>query len=209
MTPLDLHSHRTAPYPEGIISCSPADSQPIGGQLFSAGIHPWHIPADTCDEEELMHRLREIAPSPAIAAIGEAGLDARRGLPMYRQLITFRQQALLAEEVRKPLIIHNVKCNEAIIALKRDIKPRQQWIIHGFRAWPQVAEMFLREGIALSFGEKFNEESLRLCPLPLLFAETDESPLPITEIIATLSRTRGEDLRPALRRNMTRLTAPA
>lgn len=208
MIPVDLHTHRPAPCPEGIISCSPADYRPTCGQLYSVGIHPWHIPSLPVQEEELMHRLREIAAGPGIAAIGEAGLDARKGAPMFRQLTLFRQQALLAEEVGKPLVIHNVKCNEAIIAIKRDIKPRQQWIIHGFRSRAQVAAMFLREGIALSFGEKFNEESLRLCPPDLLFAETDESHLPIDSIIASLSEARGEDLLPHILRNMTRLLTP-
>ena len=56
------------------------------------------------------------------------------------------------------------------------------WIIHGFRGKPELARQALNTGCALSFGEHFNPESVRLTPTGSLYVETDESTMPISEI---------------------------
>ena len=124
---------------------------------------------------------------------------------MWLQVNAFKAQALLSERLRKPLIVHDVKCHEGILGVHRDVSPSVPWVVHGFRGKPSVAEMFLRRGISLGFGERFNAETLRMVPPGMIFAETDESRLSIGEIIAALSAARGEDLLPVVTANLDKL----
>ena len=68
------------------------------------------------------------------------------------------------------------------------MNPKQMWIIHGFRGKPQLAGQALNAGCALSFGEHFNSESVRLTPTDRLFIETDESTMLVSEIYQSISK---------------------
>lgn len=171
--------------------------------MYSLGLHPWHLDSHTLADSLL--RLENMARATGVAAIGECGLDALRGAPMWVQVNAFKAQALIAERLRKPLIIHDVKCHEGILGVHRDVAPSVPWIIHGFRGKPSVAAMFLSRGIALGFGERFNAETLRLVPSSMIYAETDESLKPISDIIAALSESAGRNLFPDIDRNMNTL----
>lgn len=187
---IDIHSHRKAPYPKGIISIDLADNRdflPENGQFYSVGVHPW---ATDTSMDLLLPKLKELALLPGVVAIGEAGIDLSQGGLLYEQMLNFRAQAELAEEMGKPLIVHCVKGQAEIIGLHKEMQPQQQWIVHGFRGKPSVAMMFAREGIAMSFGEKFNPEALCALPEGLVFAETDESPLPIEDILSSIENVR-------------------
>ena len=185
---IDCHSHRPAPYPEGIICVGPADFSPAEGQLYSVGIHPWDAASAT---PEALEALRQAAAHPQVLAIGETGIDTLKGAQMFRQLPAFRAQAEIAESTGKPLVIHDVRGHDMILAMYKDIKPRQPWIIHGFRGKPTVAAMLALPGIYFSFGEKFNAESLRGIPAERLLAETDDSALTIEDILASQANAAG------------------
>ena len=113
----------------------------------------------------------------------------------------FKRHVELSESLRKPLVIHDVKGHDIIAGARRDLAPTQPWVIHGFRRKPEVAEMLLRAGCYLSFGEQFNADTLRATPEDRILAETDESPLDITEVIASLSAAYGKDLTPTIAEN--------
>ena len=66
----------------------------------------------------------------------------------------------------------------------------QPWIIHGFRGKKEVARSLLDQGFYLSFGQKFQPETLRYVPEDRLLLETDESLLPIREIYQEAASTR-------------------
>lgn len=202
---LDCHTHRPAPAPEAIISVSPIGFRPAGGQKWSVGLHPWHLDLFCGDDmrvkEEIWNELVAAAASPEVAAIGECGIDMAKGGLLATQMLAFRKQALLAERLKKPLIIHSVKAHDIITGLKKDIRPEQKWIIHGFRNKPSIAEIYLDNGCSLSFGEKFNPESLRMTPADRIYAETDESDMTIEEIIARLEEARQEDLKAQIKLN--------
>lgn len=200
---LDIHTHRSGLYPLGIEQALPDSFAPEPGQLYSLGIHPWHIPSDPTD---LLARLTELAAHPQVAMIGETGIDELKGAPMFLQNQVFAAHIALSEQLGKPLIIHCVKAYNSIVQFRKETRAQQPWIIHGFRGRPSVAQMLLRAGCYLSFGEKFNAETLRAVPREAIFAETDESALSIEEIIARLSEARGEgDLTPLLEQNYTSL----
>lgn len=198
---LDIHTHHPAPQPEGIVALSavelaakysdPAAVPLLPGQTYSIGIHPW----DTLEAPaaQVIAMLEAIAERPETVAIGEAGIDTLRGGPMFRQLQVFKRQIELSERLRKPLIIHEVKAHDIILSEHGDSKPAQNWCIHGFRLKPTVALPFLRKGIYLSFGAKFNPETVKSIPRERLLAETDDAPETIEQVLGALSETLGRD----------------
>jgi TatD DNase family protein len=189
---LDIHTHHTPPQPYGIINMLPECSEmptPADGQLYSVGIHPW-----SSDKPYDMTLLQTLARRAEVVAIGESGVDLSSDIPLFKQLNVMHEMIELSESAKKPLIIHDVKAHDIIIGLKRDLHPAMPWIIHVFRGKPQVAEMLLRAGMILSFGEHFNQETLKIVPDDRILAETDESSLSIENIIAAMTASSGKDM---------------
>lgn len=201
-TILDIHTHHPAPQPEAVVSVSPDDFNPIDGQLYSVGIHPW-LTSDAIPDD-LWEKLEMAARHPQVVAIGECGIDLMKGGPLYKQMLVMKRQIELSEEVGKPLIIHCVHAHDIVIGLKKDLKPSENWLIHGFRGKPTIARMFLDAGIRLSFGATFNDKSVAVVPSGMLFAETDESEMTIEEIITRLSNLSGRDVKKEIERDSLR-----
>ena len=177
----DIHTHRSMEA-DGfrIINCSPDTFTPCPRQWYSVGVHPWSLRDDV--PQEVWERLQAAVTHPQVLAIGEAGLDKLTNASMALQETVFIRQAKMADAADKPLIVHLVKATDALLRLKKELKPRVPWIIHGFRGKAQLAEELLRHGFYLSFGAKFQAEAVRTVPLTRLFIETDESPVPVAEI---------------------------
>ena len=153
----------------------------------SVGIHPWYIPENPT---QAIEELKTLAKESNVVAIGECGIDKLCNTPMELQKEIFKEQIRVSEEFEKPLIIHCVKCYNEIIELKKEINPSQTWIVHGFRGKPEVAEMLSKTGIILSFGDKFNPESIKRVALEKILIESDESSTPIEEIYKNIATTR-------------------
>lgn len=210
---LDIHTHSLSPDPQAVIDLSSLlrdtqgdfsiPSQYSADQLFSIGIHPWTLTEELPDG--LLDRLERAAQLPQVAIIGEVGIDIPKGGPLFRQMTVFKKLIEISERVKKPLLIHDVKAHEVIIGLHKEMKPRRPWIIHGFRSKPTVADMFIREGMYLSFGEQFNPLTLHNVPADRILSETDDSPLPISEIIHQISDTRGTDTTHLIEENTRRI----
>lgn len=152
--------------------------------LFSIGIHPWSEHEFT---EKDFSCLEKWTSDERIIAIGECGLDKNSKATLQAQILIFWKQIDLSERFQKPLIIHCVGCFNELFELKKKLNPTQRWIIHGFRGKPELAAQALKSGCALSFGEHFNEESVRLTPVDKLFVETDESLLSIESIYKNIA----------------------
>ena len=200
---LDIHTHKPAPYPEGVVCLGSFGDTLLPGQLYSAGIHHWDTAGDNADET--FARLEDLARQPQVVAIGECGVDPLKGGPMFRQLQIFKKQIDISERVGKPLVLHCVKSADVILGLKRDLNPTQPWIIHGFRGKPALATQLTDKGIYLSFGEKFNPETVMTVAGEMILAETDESILTIEEIIGSLSSAANRDLTPDIQANTARV----
>lgn len=199
---LDIHTHHPAPQPLGVVSSGISDFNPVEGQLYSVGIHPWLT--ETMPTEEDWIKLEKIAELPCVGAIGECGIDKLKGGPMFRQLLILKKQIELSEKLRKPLILHDVKAHDMILGLKRDLSPTQNWVVHGLRGKPGVTKMLTDAGIFVSFGENFNEETLKVTPQELMLAETDESLLSIEIIIGRMSECLGKDITELIASNTSR-----
>jgi TatD DNase family protein len=169
---VDIHTH--VPNDNAIVNVTPfGNSDPFmsGCEHYSIGIHPWMAHQAT---DATVERLRQLASDERVVAIGEAGLDARRGAPLEVQLPIFELQAHLAEQVHKPLIIHAVATFPQIIRLKQTIRPSVPWIIHGFRGKPQLAQELVRHGFFISLGTRYNPDVPKAVSAEHLLHETDQ-----------------------------------
>lgn len=192
--PVDIHTHRLSVVPgRAIENCYPETFVPQEGCWYSVGIHPWHLipSANQGKQDDRMEILRGLANHSQVLAIGEAGLDKLANAPMAVQLKFFENQARLAMEVDKSLVIHLVKAADELLKLRQTLRPANPWIIHGFRGKAAMAQEYLRHGFYLSFGEKYQEEALQLTPVERLFIETDESVIPVAELYERAARLRG------------------
>lgn len=185
----DIHTHQMPVHPEDIaivntivgpvadsISDSLMDTAGVRTDFKrSCGIHPWYI----YNVREQMEELRRRLSAPETVAIGEAGLDKLAESPMDIQKEVFLAQAFLAEETRKPLIIHCVRAWQELIACRREVRPDMPWIIHGFRGNGELAAQLIHLGFYLSFGDRFNPSAVRAAWPDSLFLETDDKPVDI------------------------------
>lgn len=181
---LDIHHHGASAPENAVTSFSLGEPVPQGNGALSVGIHPWHT-ENGASAFPMLEQV--IAENPRIVAIGETGLDLLRGATLETQTEIFRRHVELSERLGMPLIIHSVRAIHLILQLHKELSPRQNWAIHGFRGNPTQAQQLTSRGIYLSYGERFYTESLAVTPVDFILAETDESPKSITEIIAALS----------------------
>ena len=171
----DAHTHiaRELPCEFDLLSIElPAARQLDEHRCYSVGLHPWSNPAGWTDG---IAQLEQWLPLPQVRAVGECGLDKRRGALMEMQTSLFVKQIRLAVGYKKPLILHNYKATGEILELHAKYGDDVPWILHGFRANVHVMEMFLKKGFYLSYGIHFNEEALLKTPLTHLLLETDEA----------------------------------
>ena len=167
----DIHTHGHVG-PDVVCSIEP--SEPLIGDYgqawYSVGIHPWSTVSAVSDDT--FDRLEAMAADPRVVAVGEAGLDAVRGGDAAIQEDVFVRQALLAEKVEKPLVVHCVRRYGRILELHKAISPRQLWIIHGFRGKPELARQLSAAGIGISLALP-RPEIEAIVPPSLLFHDTD------------------------------------
>lgn len=146
-------------------------------EIYSIGIHPWEITADNVDKQFAC--LKKMVRRKQVVAIGEAGLDKLASASMELQLVTFEMQIVLAMKMKLPLVIHCVHAMEELIRLKKEWKPDNPWILHGFRGKKEQALQLIHQGFYLSFGELYSAEALAAVPVDRVFLETDSSDVDI------------------------------
>ena len=174
---LDIHTH-TLPLQPGtaIVSVNAEEWHPFPGHWYAVGIHPWNIIDD--GQEQLEH-LRTVLSTDAfgqIRMLGEMGLDKRQGPAMEIQRKVFVEQLKIAHSIGKNTVIHDVRSMAELLAVRRELRCTQPWLIHGFRGGPEQARQYLRAGCHLSLGIRHNPDTLLSLPLHELFFESDEDP---------------------------------
>lgn len=186
---IDAH-HHGVPRFDAVTCLTGPEPLPEGNFLFSVGLHPWFISGNIDDDMEYVSGL---VHNPRVVAIGETGIDKLRGAPLAVQCELFERHIGLAVSVRKPLVVHSVRSAQEVISLLKRNGDGTDVMIHGFRGGKMVARMFLDAGCHLSLGEHFNREVAAYVPSDMLHAETDESLLPVEEIVKRISEARGDD----------------
>ncbi len=208
---LDIHTHKTKPIVHAeqspvsqlcsLSATNPADAEiiakiqnekEVSQSFFTIGWHPWDT---VLSPQELETTITNTLNNNLVVGIGEAGLDKLRGAPMEQQEILFRKQAEIAELHALPLIVHCVKTFDRIYALRKEMRPSTPWILHGFRSNPEQMTQWLKlPGTYISFGEHFNEESVRKCPPERFFTETDASQQTIDSVCEKIASARDESV---------------
>ncbi len=119
------------------------------GLYASVGVSPHDYlkaPAQYLDQ------IKTIADHPKVKAIGEAGLEYHYPAgPKETQIEYFTQQAELAEELKKPLVIHLRDADHDFLQLM-DHFPASNAILHCFTA----SETVMQKAVALGFYISFS-----------------------------------------------------
>jgi len=154
---------------------------------YSIGIHPKDIEMDNIEMQFTWIRSMMFKNC---FAIGECGLDSFVEVDQKIQEEVFLRQIQLANEFKKPLIIHCVRKFYEIIPFRK--KSQQAMIIHGFNKKQSVAEDLLKNNFYLSFGKAVLyhlslQETLKTVPLDKLFLETDNDDFNIEELYQKVS----------------------
>lgn len=154
--------------------------------VYSAGIHPWYIAeAGLADQ---LGWLRQMAKNSQVRMIGECGIDKLKGPSLNIQEEAFIRQVRIAEEFRKPVIIHCVRAFNEMISIKKLVRPKVPLIIHGFQKKPELGLQLIGKGFYLSLGaDLLRDDSqagqlLKQMDLSRLFLETDDSDADIVAI---------------------------
>jgi TatD DNase family protein len=192
---VDIHTHtaKTADDLIQIVNLDLGQDVPEQG-FYSYGIHPWVLDNADFQIEEVFSLLEEKLPSPNVLALGEAGLDKMHKESFEQQIVLFERQIELSEALQKPMILHNVKSHNEILALRKKLKAKQPWILHGFNGTEQDIRQLTGQGLYLSVGESLLHPERRVCkslkniPLELLFLETDMAEISIEKIYDAAAR---------------------
>ena len=186
---VDIHTHNAKTDNDliQIVNLDLNQSCPEHG-FFSYGIHPWALDKADSQVEEALFLLEERLQSPNALALGEAGLDKMHKDSFEQQIAVFERQIDLSEAMQKPMILHNVKSHNEILALHKKHKAKQPWILHGFNGTEQDIQQLTGQGLYLSVGESLLHperkiaKSLKNIPLEMLFLETDMAEVSIETV---------------------------
>lgn len=203
----------------------------------TVGYHPNHLSEnwhhdkkeqESSQKEEFdIDRLRELAKNPKVVGIGECGLDYFRitndesGIKNLQQQV-FLEQAELALELQKPLMIH---CRPAkgsddayndLLSLINNSKFTIPKIVHFYVGGLEVTKKLVDAGFNFTFGGVITfardyDEALKYIPLDRILLETDcpyvapksyrgkrNEPAYIKETAEKLAELKGERLKKVL-----------
>ena len=186
---IDIHTHTVHTDSNLIQIVNLNLNQPCPEQgFFSYGIHPWEADKADFQMETALQSLEEKVKLPNVVALGEAGLDKMHKETFEQQIELFERQIELSEACQKPMILHDVRSHNEIIALRKKHKAQQPWIVHGFSGTEQDIKQLIGQGIYLSVGESLLHperkihKSFKFIDLDFLFLETDMAEIGVEKV---------------------------
>lgn len=192
----DIHTHNTHQQPDTVsVFNQYTDFEKIPDGLFTAGLHPWYINAETLDSD--LQKLEQLLADPQLLAIGECGLDKITTTTWQLQTDAFTQQINLASTYKKPLIIHCVKAFTETLAMLKAVKTPV--IFHGINNKLSIVQPVIQAGYYLSFGKALLQpnaginETFLATPLTQLFLETDDTAADIKDVYKYAAKIRNID----------------
>lgn len=149
-------------------------------QIYAVvGIHPHD--AKELDQDTLA-LLYKLAQDPKVVAIGEIGLDFYRDLsPRDQQRKAFVEQIKLAQELGKPIVIHDRDAHQEVLdTIRREKAGINGGIMHCYSGHLPLAIDLMKEGFYISFAgpvsfknaHKTKEVAAHI-PLDRILIETD------------------------------------
>ncbi len=186
---VDIHTHKKSSLNHISIQSRFIENVKVSDKMnnhFSTGIHPWSI--NKINVKEQLRVLAFVARDPKVCAIGECGIDRAIPINVERQIDIFDAHISIANNVNKPLIIHNVKAFSDFLFLIKKKPITTPWIFHGFTGNLRIAKELIKHGAYLSFGHHLLLDSSKAAdifkeiPLQNIFLETDNWQGEISEI---------------------------
>jgi TatD DNase family protein len=146
----------------------------------TVGLHPHDAGKST---PEILNRLASLLKHPKVIALGEIGLDYHYDhAPHDVQRKVFVEQMRLAQDARKPIVIHTREAwDDTLALLEQHWKPTGlPGIMHCFSGTAAEAERCVALGFYLSFGGIVTfpkaldlQEAARIAPADRILVETD------------------------------------
>lgn len=164
---------------------------------YSYGIHPKDIEKENYNLQ--LEQLNEVVHEKHCYAIGECGLDKLCNIDFNLQTTIFIEQIKIANNVKKPLIIHCVKAFNELINCLNINNNKIPVIIHGFNNNEKIAGVLEKENYYFSFGKSLlNFESnaaktIKCIGRKTFFLETDSADISIKYIYKKASELLGID----------------
>lgn len=182
---------------------------------YAVGLHPQELPSLSDDEiDAAFLRLDErLAREDDIVAVGECGLDARRGIgddddALARQSRVLWRHLAVARRTGLPIVLHGVRRDGALLRLLDDdiaahgALPGAVW--HGYSGSADTARHAVARGICVSIGfvaldarARRLREAIPAIPDDHLLIETDAPPLVparLLDVAAAVATLRGQSL---------------
>jgi len=199
---IDIHTHGATPV-HGLFSVEVlmAHEERIPEKTpdlaFTYGIHPWYL--DESNHNRLLASVIKTAADALVIAVGEAGFDKIKGPSMDLQRKTFEEQVIIAEELKKPVVIHCVRAWDELLRAHKRLHPKLPWLVHGFRGNKDLAMQLISKGMYISFWFEFilkpeSSELVRSLPKDRIFLETDGAEVDIRDIYNKVSGDLGLEL---------------
>lgn len=115
----------------------------------AVGSHPDDAAGVT---EDVLHAYYRLAKTePKVKAIGEIGLDYyHEDVPREQQLLAFRQQMALAEELGLPVIIHQREAAEDTLGVLAEF-PHVTGVLHCYSGSAEMARQLVSKGWYIGF----------------------------------------------------------
>lgn len=196
---IDIHTHKTTPL-EALFVVNERFGRPDQNNihaesktLYSHGLHPWDAIEETC-LSKTWKEIERRCSLENVPFIGESGLDQSKNHNWQWQEVAMQNQISISENLKRPMIIHNVKASQQIIEMKKRTKAQMPWVLHDFNGNEEMIKMFLQENCYFSLGKNFLRssskiyQSFHLIPSDRLFFETDENTYGIDEIYNTYAK---------------------
>lgn len=149
-------------------------------QYAIIGVHPHDSETYT---DSIAAKLKELAKSPRVVAIGEIGLDYYYddGAPKEAQIDAFKRQIILADELNLPLVLHVRDSYADTLSI---LKEHKQYLNNGIllHCYSSSAEMlhefnkfdcYYALGGAITFKNAKKEAVIKAIPSGRLLVETD------------------------------------
>ncbi len=167
-----------------------------GVQACSLGLHPWYL----CNHNDDFAQIKALAVNSNVLAIGECGLDKVCKTDWALQNLLFEQQIKLANELRKPLIVHCVRAFDEVSNLLIKTGSTVPVILHGYNKKIDIARKMISNGYYLSFGAALHHPSSpaatvlsRIGP-DRFFLETDVAAVSIEQVYKKAAEIRNTDV---------------
>lgn len=189
------------------------------GFYAAVGLHPECLDENSIND---LCKIRELAKSEKVVAIGEIGLDYYYDIPRDLQKTVFAKQLELAAELDLPVNIHDREAHGDTLEMLKKYKPKG--ILHCFSGSVEMAKEIVKLGMYIGIGgvvtfknARKTVEVIEAIPLERLVLETDcpyLSPVPFrgkrndssmikytAQRIAEIRNTTAEEILTITRRN--------